>query len=192
MKWAVPSVDICTTLTLILAQYNINWTSATMSIWQLTAWKKNINLVEITQTAFITVQTKPFAGEPRSCPIDIFCRFHWIPVSGSGSDYKEIGLQFGKHHCCCCCSWCRFLTNCGMETWCSLRSLKEAGSGRREGKLKPKLIEICLLIKSCIPTILVLVFPSRAPRRSYSTAGENNQRSSQRPALCLFFLPNNN
>ena len=147
-----------------------------MSIWQLTAWKKNINLVEITQTAFITVQTKPFAGEPRSCQIDIFCRFHWIPVSGSESDCKEryvwkTSLHYRHYpplllHCCC--SWCRFSTNCGMETWCSLRSLKEAGSGRREGKLKPKLIEICLLIKSCIPTILVLVFPSRAPRRSYS------------------------
>ena len=70
-----------------------------MSIWQLTAWKKNINLVEITQTIFITnynriyLQAKPFMNPPRSCPIDIFCRFHWIPVSGSESDYKEIGLE---------------------------------------------------------------------------------------------------
>ena len=168
-----------------------------MSIWQLTAWKKNINLVEITQIAFITNyniryqhSTSGTIDEPRSCLIDIFCRF------GSESDYKEIGLENITATLLLRCSWCRFSTNCGIETWCSLRSLKEAGSGRREGKLKPKLIEICLLIKSCIPTILVLVFPSRAPRRSHSTAGENNQRSSQRPALCLhsslfFFLPDN-
>ena len=186
MKWAVPSVDICTTLTLILVQYQLNF-----------CYHEHLTVNRLKEKhKFGRNNSNCFHYELQRRPLmnlDLvqlifsvdFIEFQCLVVRVIKR--RKVWKTSLLH--CSCCSWCRFSTSCGMETWCSLRSLKEAGSGRREGKLKPKLIEICLLIKSCIPTILVLVFPSRAPRRSYSTAGENNQRSSQRPALCLFFLP---
>ena len=185
-----------------------------MSIWQLTAWKKNINLVEITQTIFITnynriyLQAKPFMNPPRSCPIDIFCRFHWIPVSGSESDYKEIGLEDINTLSTASLVLLVLLVLVSIfnKLWNgNLMQVMAFEGGRLGWKRRKAETEInwnLSAYKKLHSNHSCARFSeqSTAPLPFYTlhfTLGENNQKTSQRPALCLlsslfFFLPNNN